>query len=186
MLNITIDPRTLRKLEATLTQTPQRIPREVAIAINDTARTQKTAISNAIRQRIALKKADIDPYLKFTRATPTILSSRLTLSKSERIPLKRFGAKQTKRGVTYRIAKSDPRQRRPDAFGPDITRFGGHVFRRAGDKRLPIVKLFGPSPWGVFVKAKLTGPIKRDTQALLHKNIERRIKFILLKQAGTI
>ena len=62
----------------------------------------------------------------------------------------------------------------------------GNAFIRVGKTRLPIRKLLGPSPWGVFVVGKKIGPSAQQIEAELKKQIDRRIRFILLKQSGAI
>jgi hypothetical protein len=60
------------------------------------------------------------------------------------------------------------------------------VFKRVGEGRLPIIQLFGPSPWGVSIKNNLKKPTVKATKIELIKQIERRIRFLKLKQSGAI
>lgn len=172
------------------------VPKVLAAAVNDTAKQEKTQISAAIREKVNIKKKDIDPSITFTRATPDNPGSVLTLAKSKRLPLKYFGARQNARGVTYQIDKNGGRVLREHAF--IVKSLGGHVFLRKGDPRpakkgryagkmrQAIIKLFGPSPWGVFIKAGLEKITVTNCRDLLRKSLDRRVKFELLKKSGAI
>lgn len=192
---IKVDQAKLRRLIAGSKKKAKAIKRNVAGALYDTAKSVRTDISSQIREHVAIKKADVDGYIRIDRPSTDKLVAGVTLSKTDRIPLKYFGARQTRRGVTYRIAKSTTaaarmrsasrtavaatgmRERIPDAFGPNIPRLGGNVFRRTGRGRLPIVKLHGPSPWGVFVRLKLRKVIRKNAHQYLMDRLERRIKY---------
>jgi hypothetical protein len=60
------------------------------------------------------------------------------------------------------------------------------VFKRTGKKRLPIQQLFGPSPWGVFVKKNRTKAVVIDVNAELRHQLAERIRYLKLKQSGAI
>jgi hypothetical protein len=62
----------------------------------------------------------------------------------------------------------------------------GNVFKRVGKSRLPIVKLMGASPWGVFTKQKMTPEQERDIKAELVKQMDRRIKLNILRAEGLV
>ena len=176
----------------------------LAPAINATAKElgksskNPNSVSRLIRRQVNIKKRDIDKHIGIERATDRRPTGRVTLSESKRIELKYFGARQTRSGVTYKIPRAGGRSRIACGFGPEIPRLGGQVFVRVGPKRRmergryagkmrqPIVKRFGPSPWGVFVLAKLLKFAVEDAQERLDKNIERRVDFILRRAAGEI
>ncbi len=198
---ITIDADKLKDATQSLAGIRNGLNKALVGAVNDTVKKQKTAMSREIRSRIFIKKRDIDPFLKTGRAKRRKLTGFIILSESVRIPLKRFGAKTKRKtrklkgtgektklpiGVTYKISRGKGRQFVPGAFGLEIPRLGNHVYRRVGASRAPITKLHGPSPWGVFVKAGLEETTRFVSSEMLHKNLIRRVKFLLLKEAGEI
>lgn len=185
-IRIDFDKAQLFAVKARLAAIKASVPKVLAAAVNDTAKQQKTKISTRIRERVNIKKKDIDPHINFRRATPSNPECVLRLSKTSRIGLKYFGAKQTKQGVTYSIAKGGGRKLAKGVFGPKIPRLGGQVYKRVGKKRLPIRKLRGVSPWGVFVKAGMENVTLYSAKVDLQNNLERRVRLELLRKAGKV
>lgn len=195
-IKIKFDQQQIDGITRRLRDTGASLPKVMAAAVNDTAKQQKTDISSQIRERVNIKKRDIDPHINFSRATPTHPSSVLVLKKSARLSLRYFGARQNKQGVTYQIDKHGGRVLRPHAF--IVRSLSGQVFirkgpprpatkgRYVGKMRQAIIKLFGPSPWGVFVKAGLRAETLKNCHDLLRKNLEHRVHFEILKRAGLI
>lgn len=128
------------------------LPKELAAAVNESTKRAAAQISKLIRDQINIRAADLDPRLKIQPAAESLTPQATISIPRQRIPLKYFGAKQVPGGVAYRIAKANGGRVALHAFGPDIGALGGNVFRRVGRGRTPIVKLYGPSPWGVLMK----------------------------------
>lgn len=183
-VSIEVDKRKLREVERLLSGIKRGLPKAMAGAVNDTAKKTKTDISTEIRRKVAIKKRDIDPHIRRTRATVGKPSAKITLSESTRLPLKYFGARQTKKGVTYKIDKAGGRKLIPGAFISQ--KMGGHVFVRVGAKRFPLRKPMGLSPWGTFVKLGMEDRISAVSLHILHTNLDRRVRFLLLKAGGQI
>jgi len=123
-----------------------------------------------------------------TAQTPTAVVS---LGKSKRTGLQHFGARQDKRGVSYKISKQGGRKRVPSGFmGPSpgvlAPRLYGGAFKRLGSTRLPIVKLYGVSPWGAYVKNKFEKPEVVTIAKGLSEQMERRIKLNVLRANGLV
>lgn len=187
-ITVSVDAHKLDLITKQLSEIKNGVPKALVGAVNDTTRQTVTQISKAIRERVNIKKADIDKHIKKTHATPARMSARITLSESKRLGLKYFGAKQDKRkggGVRYQIDKRGGRKLIPGAF-IGSARLGEQVFKRVGKKRFPIRKLQGISPWGAFVMSGMRRKTQTEAQALLEKNLDRRVNFLLLKQSGAI
>lgn len=194
MVSIDIPKRQLDRLDQAIAGTGRKIRREIATAVNATAKKSRGVINKQIRTELATKKAAVDRVVAVTRKASNQSESptaAVTLSKTARISLKEFGARQTRAGSSYRISKSTGRNTAQGAFmgprpGATSVRLKGHVFKRQGKSRLPIRKLWGPSPWGVFVGKNMQGPTMKETRNELEKQIERRIRFVTLKAQGKI
>lgn len=206
LVQVEINKEDMARLHRLLSGIREGVPKALSAALNDTMRTVKAKMSRDIRERVVIKKKDIDPYLAGKRATKEKLAAGIVLSKSERLPLKYFGARQTHSGVTYQIGKEKGRSVLAHAFGPAIVAtwpavdLHGQVVQRtglfgvptrgryapsgmyAGQRREKLsAALRGPSPWGVFVKQKLLGPTRGEATLLLHKNTRRKVQWLLSK-----
>lgn len=135
---------------------PRQLNTIATRTLNRSARVAKTEGSRAIREEHNIKAKDIDRSV-------TIIPARkgdkviliVMIVKGGRFPLKYFGARQTRRGVTAKIKKSEGRKLYPGTFiGGHVPRrhgrgwrmvyvgirLGGHVFKRLTRHRLPIKK----------------------------------------------
>ncbi len=176
------------------------VPKAMAGAINDTAANTKVDMSRRIRERVNIKAAAIKEHLKISpHALPSKLMSGVHLYKSDRIFLKEFGAKQIGSGVTYKIEVGGARKTILHAFGPKIEKLGYQVVTRTGrfhiaktgryaGKRREIVSVGkrGTEAVSVFIRHNMIQPTEKKTADDLEKNLNQRIKFLLLKQAGAI
>lgn len=183
MISIAVD-RKLKELEKALGQdAPKKLKREIVSAINATAKRTVNLLAKEVGKEIAVPQKDIKQGISVTRkAIAEKLSAQVTQQESARLSLKRFGANQTKEGVTYRISKTKGRKFLKSAFTPEV--LGNHVYKRQGKSRLPIQKLHGPSPWGITVKNKLDTLIAgRDVEPELIKQIDRRIRAVNFKKS---
>jgi len=184
-LVVRLNDRKRRELERMLVGIESQLPKIMAAAVNDTSKKTASAVAKGISARVAIRQKDLKPYIDRTRATAASPSAMVRLSESERIGLKYFQARQTAKGVTYRISKTEGRKMIPSAFGPNIGRLGGQVFNRRDKSRLPIDgPKRGPSPWGVFVQSGLEESVLQSTNEDLEKNMIRRVKLQLLRRAG--
>ena len=58
------------------------------------------------------------------------------------VPLRAFKARQTPEGVEVELTRAGVAQKfYRGAFGPKIAKLGGDIYRRAGKKRFPIIKI---------------------------------------------
>lgn len=182
----------INKLADTLgKKAPKQLKQNVAVAVNAAARKGQSHAAKSIGIELATTQKVIKQSLSISKATKQEPKSQLKVKATGRIPLRDFGARQNKRGVSYRVSKKDGRKLVAGAFqGPKPgvmkTSWRGRVFKRLGNSRLPIVQLYGASPWGAFVTRKLKNPTKKVIRVELKKQLDRRIRFQKLKAAGTI
>ena len=185
MIVMEIDPSQIKRLKAALGENANKLQSDIAVAINATGRKTRTLISKKVREELAVTAKGVNKSISLgTRANKARLRTSVTLKKTARISLKEFGARQTKKGTSYRISKRTGRKTVRSAFVSN--RLGGHVYKRTGPNRLPITRLHGPSPWGVFKIQSLRLPTVKESRRELAKQLERRIRFRKLKASGAI
>ena len=184
MAVITIDQqrfqRDIDRLEREFRSKPAVIARVINATARRTAKGIKTEISKGIREKVNLKKADVDDKIVIRTRGSNI---SVVLMESYRFGLNRFGARQTRKGVSYRISKQGGRTTIPGAF--IVESKGGNVFRRTGESRLPIQILRGLSPWGAYVQNDgLDERIRDAGSERFQRELVRRIDREITKRAG--
>jgi hypothetical protein len=192
MFDIQYNARDMRALKKSLKGSKKLIRRELAIAVRATAKKAGTIINQNVRTELNAPSKAIKELIKqsvtTTGAFPT---ATVKLKRSSRLAVKAFRARQTKKGVTYKISKRKSRSLAAGGFmgpkpGVSAVKLRGHAFKRLGKSRWPIAILHGPSPWGVFVKKRMKRPTNLETLVELRNQIKRRINFNTLKRAGKI
>lgn len=192
MIALELNQSQVARLEQAVTAAGKSMSKELAQAINATSKKTKLGMGRQVRETVTLKKAESEKPLSIrAQATPGSLQAIVSLKKTPRLGLRHFGAKQDKRGVSYRIGKKGGRSRVNGAFqGPKPgvmkTSWRGNAFKRVGKGRLPIVHIKGVSAWGAYVKNNLTGPQVAEVTAELSKQMERRINLNVLRANGLV
>ena len=192
MIDLGIDARQLKRLEAAVGKAKKSFTKELAGAINAVSRKTKVKIGKDIRSVVAIKVAEAKKPISIkSKATAGNLSATVSLKETKRLGLRHFGARQDKRGVSYKIGKSGGRSRVDGAFQgptPNIRKVSwrGNVFKRDGKSRLPITQIKGVSAWGAYVKNDLKGPQLEEIRLELFKQVERRIKLNILRANGLV
>jgi len=162
------------------------ISKEATIAVNRTAKFHKNQIAKEVTKHVKLKQKDVKEVIDVEKSrSRTRPMAKVIVNKTSRLSLKRFGARQTKSGVSYRISKSGKRGKIKDAFIVD--KLGGHVFRRKGKKRLPIQKLYGVSVAGVYNKQNLYPISEKLIAERLNYEMLRRVRAVnvrLIRRKG--
>lgn len=123
-----------------------RLQRDVAgkalpRALNRTIEQGRTSMSREIREEFNIKAAKVNKALRIKRASAH--AGRLQIEAALESPAARgrslnlinFAARQTTRGVTFKVKKAGARSIIPGAF---IANAGRTVFIRVGKDRLPI------------------------------------------------
>lgn len=151
-------------------------PRASMRAINRTLQSVNTQAVRGIAEDLGLAQKFVRPALRIYKASVASLRGSLQAT-GKRIPLLAFAARQTRQGVTYRMA--GVRRRIPAGFIATMRSGHAGVFVRAkGAKRLPIAEKFGPSVPHIFrkhVKEALQGVAARE----LFKHLRHEVGYLL-------
>lgn len=194
MISIEIDAKQIKRLKDAVGKARKSLPKELAAAINETAKQGRTQMGRNIRSVVNMSKKTAEKALKVKeKATAANLRGVISLGKEQRkgFGLQHFGGRQNKKGVSYRISKTGGRKMVAGAFmGPKpgqlAPKLYGGVFKRVGKSRLPIVKLYGVSPFAAYAKNDFTKPDAVFITKGLQKNIERRINLNVLRANGLV
>jgi len=157
------------------------------------ATSEPVGWSQEIRSILALKAKDVKKALyKGRNATKDKLYTSTGVNKGRKLGLIDFGAKQTKKGVSYRIDKRKPRKTAPSAFIANAKKGGKasgdvaskQVFKRKTesskyDGRLPIYKLTAPSVWGIVVKNNIDKRIRRAAKYRLEFQMNQKAEELV-------
>ncbi len=192
MIAIEINSGQLKRLRVATGKAKKSFGKELAAAINQTAKKTRLNIGRDIRKTVNLKKDKVEKQISL-RVTATSETPRavVSLSESAREGLQHFGARQDKRGVSYKISKQGGRKRvngafmgpRPGQLAPKL--YGG-VFKRAKKMRLPIIKLYGVSPFGAYAKNDFESIEVVFISKNLQAQIDRRINLNILRANGLV
>ncbi len=206
MITVGIAKGQLDAIRQSLGDKASRLPREVATAINATAKKVRFEASKALKQELKVPVKVLKKAIKTkSNATKDQLQAIIRLWKGYPIPLKYYGAtevgkakkpkkakgkktkakKQKAVGVTYRInpghkVKSILR----DAF--IVKQYGGNVYRRVGANRWPIKQVYGPSPGEAFEAAGIGALAAKVAASELPKQLQRRIRFLMRQTSGDL
>lgn len=169
-------------------------------AINDTLRAIRASAVRKIKRKLAVTAKSIRERMFLVKATKATQRGKMIVTGESRLPLFLFGAKQRKKGVSYKIKPGEKRKVIPGAF---LHEGRPYVFVRefagagtpgqravvgedfAGRKRVgrrPIRPVFGPSIGQIFVDE-----VQATIEAEAAEKLEERLEFhtdALLRKAG--
>jgi hypothetical protein len=182
MFSITVKGKLAELGRALGVDAPKKLKRETAIATNYTAKEVQKGLAKEIGKELATTQKEIRKTIEITaKATANRLSATVTQRQTKRLPLRVFGARQTKKGVSVRISKREGRKVIPGAF--IVKSYGGNVYRRPGTGRATGGSRKGPSPWGVTVVLRIDKKVAKDITPIFIKQIDRRIRAVNFKKS---
>jgi hypothetical protein len=195
-ITITMQTAQIKRLLDAVDGDVKNLKKQLVTAVRATGRYTVSQMAKSVYDEINATQKVIKKSIKI-KAEPTPERPRavIEMKKEARIPLRDFKARQTAGkkatkkkaavggGVTYRIKRGGKAGFVAGGFqgpkpGAMNAKWKGRVFKRVGKARLPIVQLFGPSPWGVFVKKKKAEPISEEAERRLVNEIARRVRAI--------
>jgi hypothetical protein len=155
-----------------------------ARALNRTVEQAKTAMSKEIRQEFVLPAAKVNASLRIKRAQAA--AGLLNLQAALESPAKRgrslnlanFGARQTKKGVSFKIKRSGSRVVIPGSF---LINGGKTVMIRVGKQRLPIKALQTIDVAQMFNTQRINAKVVQVIKDRFPVIFEREAKFYLDK-----
>lgn len=171
-------PEVQRQLDAMRRDVAQQA---TARALNRTVEQAKTAMSKEIRAEFVLPAATVNQSLMINRASLKggNLGMQATLSSISQpgkrsLNLAHFQARQTARGVTFKIRRDGPRQLIPGAF---LINGGKTVMIREGKKRLPIKALQTINVSQMFNTKRINAKVVQVIQDRFPTIFQREAKY---------
>ena len=156
------------------------LAKETAIATKNTAKAHRREISKNVRQYVAMTNKAVLRAVTVEPGNRANTASSIHIAKFERPSLKEFKARQTKKGVSYKIRKGGKRKLVKSAFIGQGS-LNGHVYVRVTKSRKPIVKLYGVSVAAVFGQNDLIGLSTEQILARMEVEMQKRIRSIIVR-----
>lgn len=182
---IQVETRNLDQLLDSLHNVTDNLPKDVYASLNDALKKTQRQMAKEITSELNVAQKVIKKQMKVYKNRERLTVS-VSLLKSLRLPLKDFGARQTRKGVTAKVRKGSARKLYSDAF--IVSRYGGNVYARTEQgkgPRLPLVKLKTGSPWGALATRpnRLANVVAASTDAV-KSALAKRIRYLELKRSG--
>ena len=181
VIGIQVDQRQLAEVRQLLLAIPRAMPKVMSRGVNKTASGARTKVVREMARHSGVQQKFVRKAIRMKRASQRHWVATIRV-RGWRFPLTAKGARQTKKGVTYR-GKSG-RELLPGGFIAAMP--GGHtgVFTRRSTSRLPIDEHFTPSMVDVFDEAAELSRHRLDSEiaAKLQSNIYTQVQLILAKR----
>jgi len=159
-------------------------------ALNRVATTARKYADQTIRQRLNLKSTVVKAGLNIR--TPMVGGHRQLIrditASGRPIPIRDYGARGTRRGVTYAVKRGARKVYSRGAYkGFIVNKYDGHVFSRIepdppGPARAKIKKAYGPSLPQYFVTRLVIATMRRTVRERWPIEFRRAIEGISLRK----
>jgi hypothetical protein len=162
-------------LEANLKTASVQVQGAITAAIQYAVNETKTLAVQQLSSKVACDRRQIES--RVTSRPVTIRSSSWSIRiRQKRIDLKHFLPIQTKAGVSVNTGYRSRFYK--GAFGPDIKRLGGNVFRRKTRDHLPISKIHGVSLVSVAKSIGLQAKLQQKFYHTARVRIKRNMALV--------
>ena len=145
---------------------------------NRVGKMVKTAAEKAITEDYKIKKKDLQfKFIRARKGTPVVYIS----AKKRPISLSKFSARKVKGGVRVEVQRGK-KKIVSSAFLAEMNTGHKGVYRRVGDKRLPIRELPGPMPSSLLLSDKVKKVMKEKAEAEWSVRLKREIEYYYSKK----
>ncbi len=188
MIEIKIQDVDISRLANAMAAAGKDLPHAIRRAVNHTGDKTRTQVVRALAAQTGAKYGVVRKALHITRANYSNLSY-IIHGTGRHMSLKEFGMRtrtvrlgslKTKRVQRYRVVSAAPWNKRRDFPGVFLGP-GGHAYKRASDKRLPIEKLWGPSIPREMVRDMTREAFFSTVQSTLPARFEHELYRVLPK-----
>jgi len=162
----------------------RRIPKAFQTAlistINKALSKARVAASKEVRRIYAIKAGDLKKSVRITKARKGRIKASHTVA-GKRLKLSYFGPRQTKKGVSIRIKKSEGRKIILSSFKAVMTSGHEGVYQRKTSKRLPIKELTTldlPTMYDIRAEKTFDKAISDNMNKIFDHELEYRLSKI--------
>lgn len=184
---ISVDSKMLEDVQKKLGQMSNKAPNAICAALNRTVTNIQSNVSKEVRKEYNIKAGDVKATLTKTKASRSNLQAEVR-SKGQTIPLDRFKVtpktvNPKRRGqLKISVKKGGVKQ----VLGAFIANLGGvKVFKREGEKRLPIERLFGPSVPQMLGNDGIVEKINLEAKNTFERRLEHEVNRIVASLGGS-
>jgi hypothetical protein len=178
-VNVKLD---IQRARRELSHMQKEVNRAAIVALTRVATTARKEADQEIRQRLALKSGTVKEALRIIKYRNVLVVDIDATGKP--IALREWNARETRKGVTFLVAKGRPRKvyTRSGRKGFIVSKYGRHVFVRTtadppGPAKAKVSKVYGPSIPQYFVTKSVTGRMIKVANVRWPIEFEREIKF---------
>lgn len=166
------------------------VPAAAGIALKRIGTTLRKVASLKFRERLAIKAAVAKGALTAQRIGSDKMTMRITATGSP-IPLRDYGARQTKKGVSFRVTRAGKRKRYIAKGRPGfiLESKGGHVFVRTEDdppgaQKGRIRKVYGPSIPQYFLTKVIIGAMEATARERWPIEFAAALRGVLIRRTN--
>jgi hypothetical protein len=176
------------KVRKAMFTSADKVVKATAAAISDTTKSLKVVASSEIRKELNIKKKAVDKRIQ--RFFINKLSGGIRIRARRPISLSNLTregkAKQTKKGVEYKLYQSRPKIFIPSAFGPKIIKLSRSVYVRAGKARKPLnIKQYTDLAQDMHSQG-VVSRLNREANELMRYHLKRRFNLLKLREQGKV
>lgn len=175
----------LGELASRVGSIPRGMDMVVVRALNRAVTATRDEVSRAIRAEYAVPARDVKNTMYVRKATRVYKVGILYARGKMSIPLIRWGARQTKKGVTVLIRKGGGRKRVVSKDGqklPGVFIAKGEVYARQTARRTPIRRLYGPSFLAYFGKPEVIAAQQARAEDVFRTRVIAEANYLLSKE----
>lgn len=176
-----VDENMLNDVRGRLEEFSSKAPAIITSALNRAVTNVASNVSKEVRKEYIVKASDIKSTLEKTKASKANMSA-IVRSRGELIPLDRF--KVSPRKVTPKRKTPIKVSVKKGGMKPTLKAFVGDIhgikiFKRETKKRLPIMRLFGPSIPQMLKNEEIRTKINQDGQEMFYRRLQHGIDRVL-------
>ena len=150
--------------------------KELERASISSQRASRTEFSRSSRAIYNVKAGSLNSHLRVVRKGQLVYSVD---GEKTGITVASYGARQTAKGLVFKIKKGGSQQLIKSGFIPKKGEKAGVSLKRIGKPRMPISAVYGPSAADILKIPAVEAPALEITKKRLNDDIERRINRIV-------